>query len=252
MSVILNENEWAANMINNKSLGKKPFETLRLVARYYLDKGYKPGDVRKMLDSFLVTCDPSASLSRWSDVIDAALHKAKQNLAVAIDHIDITEPEMNRILAIESKQGQRLAFTLLCLAKYWLIVTPRADGWVNSKDSEIMSMANIKTSIKRQSAIYHTLNNLGLIQFSKRVDNTNVKVCFIEPGKTVLSITDFRNLGNQFNNYCGVPGYIKCSVCGIMIKKTGRQQKYCKSCATEMQIMCIAKHAKAKREEKTA
>lgn len=252
MSVILNENEWALNMIKTRSLGKKPFETMRLVARRYLDAGYKPNEVRRMLDGFLLSCDPTASLPRWSNVIDAALNKAKQNHAVMIDHIDITEPEMRKIKSIESKQAQRLAFTLLCLAKYWMLVNPRADGWVNSKDSEIMSMANIKTSIRRQSAIYHQLNNLELIQFSQRVDNTNVRVCFIEPGISVLEISDFRNLGNQFNNYCGVSEYIKCSVCGLMVKKTGRQQKYCKACAAEVQLQCIAKHAKARREVKTA
>ena len=250
--IILNENEYAAKMVNECSLGKKPFETMRLVARYYLDSGHKPAEVRKMLDTFLLSCDPSTSLPKWSDMIDAALSKARQNLAVKIESINITEPEIQRILNIESKQAQRLAFTLLCLAKYWIAVTPKADGWVNSRDSEIMAMANIKTSIKRQSAIYHLLNSIGYIQFSKRVDNTNVKVCFFEEGKVALSITDFRNLGNQFNNYCGEPGYIKCQVCGLMIKKTGRQQKYCKACAAEMQLKCIAMHAKARREIKTA
>ena len=35
MSIVLKENDWAEKMIQSKSLGKKPSETLRRVARYY-------------------------------------------------------------------------------------------------------------------------------------------------------------------------------------------------------------------------
>ena len=37
MSVVLRENDWAASMIQANSLGKKPSETLRRVARFYMD-----------------------------------------------------------------------------------------------------------------------------------------------------------------------------------------------------------------------
>ncbi len=40
MNIILKENEWAEKMIQDRSLGKKPYQTLYRVARYYLDSGY--------------------------------------------------------------------------------------------------------------------------------------------------------------------------------------------------------------------
>ena len=73
-----------------------------------------------------------------------------------------------------------------------------------------MRMANINTSIKRQSLMYYNLNAAGLIQFSKKVDNTNVKVCFMAPGDVVMSITDFRNLGYQYLKY-------HCPACAIEV-----------------------------------
>ena len=202
MTIVLNEREWAEEMITSRSLGKKPFETMCRVARYYLDNGMQKREVRRILDTFLLQCDPSASLPKWSGVLDAALARAMKYQSIHIDSIDITRPEMERINTITGKQARRLAFTLLCLAKYWDIVTGKSDGWVNSKDSDIMRMANINTSIKRQSLMYHNLNEAGMIQFSKRVDNTNVRVCFMEPGEIVLRITDFRNLGYQYMMYC--------------------------------------------------
>lgn len=234
MSIVLKEHEWAENMIRSKSLGKKPSETLSRVARYYIDKGYNKKDTRNFLDTFLIQCEPTSSLPKWSDALDYALSRALRYEAVDIEGIDITKPEMDKIDALEGKQIKRLAFTLLCLAKYWKIILPLGDYWVNNKDNEIMAMANINTSIKRQGAMYWSLRECGMIQFSKKVDNTNVRVCFVEDGETVIRITDFRNLGYQYLKYHGEP-YFECENCGLTTKinepNRGRRQKYCRDCA---------------------
>ena len=141
--------------------------------------------------------------------------------------------------ALNGKQTRRLAFTLLCLAKYWNAVSKKPDGWVNSSDSDVMRMANINTSIKRQSLMFHNLNESGMIQFSRKVDNTNVRVCFMEDGETALHITDFRNLGYQYLKYHGA-NYFVCENCGITTKEvnhtTGRKQKYCSECAVQVAV----------------
>ena len=219
MSIVLRENDWAAMMVKGCTLGKKPSETLRRVARYYMDTcGTSPEVTRKKLDLFLLQCDPTASIPKWSAALDY---------------------EMKRIDSLEIKQHRRLAFTLLCLSKYWGMVTGKHDGWVNSKDNEIMAMANIRTSIKRQSAMYGTLNELGMIQFSRKVDNTNVRVCFAEDGKEVMRITDLRNLGYQYLMYHGEP-YFTCPNCGITTKVANggnkRNQKYCQECASILRM----------------
>ena len=239
MTIVLNEHEWAEEMITSRSLGKKPYETLCRVARYYLDNGIPKKEVRRMLDTFLIQCDPTASLPRWANSLDAALAHALKYEAIEMDGVDITKPEMERIDALQGKQTRRLAFTLLCLAKYWNAVSKKTDGWVNSKDSEIMRMANINTSIKRQSLMFHSLNECGMIQFSKKVDNTNVRVCFIEDGETVLHISDFRNLGYQYLKYHGGE-YFTCENCGVVDKvaksERGRPKKYCRECAAQIAV----------------
>lgn len=220
-------------------LGSKPTETLTRVARYYIEEGYKPSVVRKKLDGFILQCDPCASLVRWSDRADNALRYATKRKSISIDYLVITKPELDKIDALHSKQLKRLAFTLLCLAKYSHAVNPENDFWVNNKDSEIMSMANISTSLKRQAALYSTLRDLGLIEFSRMVDNTSVRVCFVEDGEDVLHITDLRNLGHQYLMYCGEP-YFVCQCCGITTKYSNltnrRNQKYCKECAAKIHI----------------
>ncbi len=237
MNIVLREHEWAENMIGERSLGKKPSETLRRVARYYLDEGYGKRKTRHMLDSFLLQCDPTVSLAKWSDALDFAASRAAKYSAIQIDEICISKPEMDAINALKGKTVRKLAFTLLCLAKYWNVVIPNGDSWVNNKESDIMSLANISASTRQQAAMYRTLRDSGMIRFSKKIDNTNVRVCFIKDGKTALKVTDFRNLGYQYLKHCGEP-FIVCQYCGITTKISspdkGKKQKYCKSCAAEV------------------
>ena len=239
MTVVLRENDWAEQMIASHSLGKKPSETLRRVARYYMDKGYATKDVRTQLSSFLLRCDSDASIPKWQDMLDYAISRASKYRSINIDSISISDAEMKRIDTLDGKQIRRLAFTLLCLAKYWEVIIPGGGFWVNNKDNEIMALANINTSIKRQSAMYWSLREAGMIQFSRRVDNTNVKVLFVEDGETVLHITDFRNLGYQYLMFHGEP-YYECSCCGITAKISNpgnnRKPKYCAECANKIHI----------------
>ena len=238
--------QWAENMIRTKSLGKKPSETLRRVARYYIDKGYDRKSTRDYLDTFLIQCEPTASLPKWSDALDYAMSRSLKYKAIDIDHIDITKPEMDKIDALDGKQIRRLAFTLLCLSKYWMAVMPNGSYWVNNKDNEIMAMANINTSIKRQCEMYRNLHDCGMIRFSKKVDNTNVQVCFAEDGDVAMSVTDFRNLGYQYMFQKYSKDFIVCQNCGIVVRKNTIKpagykqqsggQKYCKSCASEIAL----------------
>lgn len=236
--IVLNENMWAKEMIDAKSMGKKPFETIVRVARYYIDSGYKKIEVRKKLDAFLLSCDPYASLCKWSDTLDSAIKKATKYEAINIEHIDITQPELDRILTLKSIMAKRLAFTLLVLSKYWRIARG-IDNWVNNEDSEIMKMANIKTSIKTQSDLYRQLRDAGLIEFSRRIDNTNVHVLFEEEGEVVMSITDLRNLGFQYLAFYNKKDFYICQNCGVICKKQkqrGRNPKYCSDCAVKIHL----------------
>ena len=253
MSIVLNEHYYAEQAIQTRSLGKKPSETLSRVARYYIDScdSANKKTIRSKLDLFLLQCDSTASIPKWSKMLDFATDWAFKHEAIQIDSIIITKPEMDKIDSLDGKQIRRLAFVLLCLSKYWNIVNSQNDNWVNSKDNEIMAFANINTSIRRQCAMYATLRDTGLIQFSKKVDNTNVRVCFAEDGDVAMTITDLRNLGYQYLKYHGEP-YFECTNCGITVKidepARGRKQKYCKACAVEMKtkqnVKAVMRHRK--------
>lgn len=236
MNIVLDEREWTETAIKNRQIGSSPMDTLRHVAQYYYECGYKKKDIREKLDDFLIQCDPSVVLVKWSDSLDKLTKAVGRYPLIKVDSVDVTETELNTIAKIEGVQMRRLAFTLLCIAKYWDIARMDNNHWTNSKDRDIMKMANINTSIRRQSKMLHDLRELGLIKFSKRVDNLNIQIQYIDTvGDAVLHIVDFRNLGNQYLLYFGEP-YFQCEQCGVTIKKKKNVHRYCVECASEMHV----------------
>lgn len=242
MVIVLNEYEWAEKMLNSHDLGKKPMETLARISKYYYANHYTKREIRKKLNAFLLQCDPNISLLQWSNVIDRVIKSVNKYPLIELDGVSITKDELEVIETLEGRQLKRLAFTLLCVAKYWDEVSPKNRHWVNTSDKDIIQMANINTSIKRQSMLFGQLHNAGLIQFSKKIDNLNVRVMFIKEGEPAMYIQDFRNLGYQYLKYYGEP-YFECENCGIVTRiqdpAKGRKQKYCPSCALEVQTKQI-------------
>lgn len=247
MDIILNEHEWAEEALLSHSIGRKPYEALTRIARYYFDTGATKPEVRSLLEDFIIQCDPRASIPKWSKTIDYAINSASKRDTINIEAIHITKSEIEKINSLGSKPLQRIAFALLCLSKYWDIVNKSPDHWVNNKDAEVMKMANVGASIRRQSAMYRELRDAGLIQFSKRIDNTNVRVTFVDDdSESVIDVSDFRNLGYQYLMYFGGP-FVVCQSCGIVIRKNstskmvmdgrpspGVARKYCPECLAQM------------------
>lgn len=234
MSVILNEYSWAEDMIASAQLGDKPIKTLSIVAEYYYENGFSKRDIRKMTTEFYVACTSSPLPFYIADALDSIIKRLGRRPLVQIDGVNISSTELDIILKLQGRQLQRLAFTLLCLAKYHYERNPVTDHWVTTSDKDILKMANIKTSVKRQSKLFGDLQRAGLIKFSQKIDSLNVQVLFCDDYDCKIEIDDFRNLGYQFLKYVGEP-YFECESCGIVEKITspqkGRKQKYCKACA---------------------
>lgn len=237
MNIILNEREWARSAIAARQLGARPAETIGRIARYYHQcEGFRRAEVRAKLEDFILQCDPDAILVKWSDVIERSLRQAGKYPIIDVDKVDITQVELDRIAALDGKQLQRLAFTMLCVAKYWNAVRENNNGWVNVSDKDIMNMANLKPPVKRQGQMFRALRDADLIRFSRRVDNLNTQVRFIDDSSpAVIHITDFRSLGNQYLMYCGEP-YFQCVQCGLVVKRKRNVHRYCPDCAAEMYI----------------
>lgn len=233
-NIVLNEKADAEYALANLSLGNKPIETLSRVARYYYGEGYKKSEISELLESFMLKCDPTVNIVKWQGTIDRIAKSSDKFKLIDIPGIFVTRSEMLAIKQLDGKLLQRLLFTMLCLAKYGNAVNSANNNWVNKKDKDIFGLANIAVTTKRQSLMINDLWSLGLIGYSRVVDNININVKIVDDDSPVeLFIEDFRNLGNQYMRYCGEK-YIECQCCGKVVKEGHSKQRYCHECAVEI------------------
>lgn len=233
--IILDERTWAENAIRDLSLGDKPVETIGRVAKYYFSEGYSKRDISKMLEDFLIKCDPTASVAKWQGIIESVSRSADRYPLIDIAGVSITKREMEMISRLKTKMQKKLMFTLLCIAKYGNTINAKNNNWVNCSTRDIFIMANIKTTTVRQSLLINDLWQLEYIGYSNVIDNVNLNVRIIssEDSEEALFISDFRNLGNQYLNYVG-GGYMHCENCGAVAKIHNNKQRYCTECSGDM------------------
>jgi hypothetical protein len=237
MSVILNQTKYAINALEKHDLGDKPSETIGMIVKYLKlqttvddktkkERLYNNREIRDRLKDYLKLSDPNYNDVKWVDLINNCIKYSKKYPLKDIDAIYITANELNTIKEIGRKSLEKLAFTLLCLAKYTNARSGKNSNWVNFDDKEIFKMANIQEDIETQQLLYYDLRNIGLLKYSKDVESLSVNVLYVDNTDEIkLEITDFKNLGYQYLLWKGEK-FIKCEACGELIRQNGNKQKY--------------------------
>lgn len=240
--IILNEAKWVEERLQKQDVVGGLTNTLSRIARYYYSKGEKKQVIKKKLGEYLVASTPNVVLVKWGDYIDRIVRNCDRYPIIEVDGIRITKKEMAVVEGINDIQPRRLAVTLLSIAKFYNSVNKDNNGWVKTKDKEIMRMANINTSVVRQSLMFQSMRDNGLIRYSKPVDSLSVQVLFIDdetdvsaPENVAMTIQSFGNVGNQYMMYLG-HSYFVCQECGLVVKRKSNNQKYCKECAQAVHL----------------
>lgn len=233
MRLYLNEEQAAMDILSNKDLGYNHFQSLCLLAKHYLyTENMNAVQIEKELIDFI---DKKTKIkyipSKWNISISRAIAKAKKQPQVMIENVIITKSEMNKIQQLDTVHLQRVAFTLLCLAKYHNQVFDKNNNWTNCSLVELFKLSNVsnKKYYERLDLI-RTLYQKGYIKYSQKNTNTNICVDFIDNNSdSEVFITDMRELGKQYMQYCG-DRYIKCESCGKLFRPKTNNSKFCKDC----------------------
>lgn len=229
MKLLLNEVLEAEQIISGDKLSVKPFEALSLLARYYRQiKELSPKETREHLNSWLGGQLGTHS-DDWSEFIEKVVANGKKYPLLQIEKISITKSEMNKIQSLKKKNQQKLAFVLLVYAKYGNAKSSKNNSWVLTQQYKVFQAARVVGDSRWTSM--KELRDAGLIEFAHKVDNINVRVLFIDDKSGIeLEITDLRELGYQYLRYIG-EDFIECQECGVLVRKTCINKKYCKDCA---------------------
>lgn len=233
--IVINEKEYAEECLNHGTMPCSLETTIYILARYYRTCfEYKPKKLKSVLSDFLRTRCQSydSDVLYWDGIVDKAVSKALKKELCVVDGVRITKEEINRIEAIGDTSTEKLAFTLLCLAKFRNTVNPNNNNWVNYDFKEIFSIARVSCNVSKRGLYLNKLHEIGMVSFAKKVDNLSIQVNYIcDDGDFALFVSDFRELGYEYLKYQG-ENYVRCGECRILIKgnKNGTR-RYCKDCA---------------------
>ena len=201
MEIILNEREYAERCIKERYVDEKPFRTLSILAKYYFYvHGFKRKKITELLTEFMENSYTrySANKASWDESIDKIAKGAGKYTLYEIDGIWITQAELNKIGSIGDQSLEKLAFTLLCLAKLSNTKNPNNTGWVNNEAKEIYELARVSCSVNQRYINLNKLGMLGLLEFPNKIDNLSVRVTFIDNNSDkVFMVSDFRELGYE-------------------------------------------------------
>ena len=125
---------------------------------------------------------------------------------------------------------------MLCYAKLYNKISDKNNGWVNTDIKEIFRVARVSVRYRNDKFLYlNDLETSGLISFSNKNDNLNLRVTFIDDdSERVLKVDDFRELGYEYLNYIGDGNFIRCSECKKLVRKKSKHDystKYCNECS---------------------
>ena len=246
--IVLNEKEYAEECLQKKSIIYNPFYTLSILAKYYYHCfGYRKAKITELLTDFMDKYYPSYDCNKamWNESIEKISKNAGKYTLFEIDGVWITEDEIKTITNINNDVLERLAFTLLCLAKLGNIKKEKNNGWVNNDAKEVFSLARISCSVANRYERLGELHRLSLLEFSRRIDNLGCRVTYInDNSEKKLFISDFRELGYEYRKYKG-ENFIRCHECGILIRNNKAGTKnYCSNCRGYTQkkyktIVCV-------------
>lgn len=237
MPVVLNEAKQAEHIIAKGEVGNKPTSTLFLLGKYYrVKENIDKDQTFNKLNEFMENNYKNYNSALWEDIIEDISKKANKYSLREIDSITITQEELDKISEIDNLKYQKLLFTMLCYAKLYNLISENNNGWINADIKEIFKVARVSVKYRNDKFLYlNDLERIGLISFSSKNDNLNIRVNFVNMnGNPVFNIDDFRELGYEYLNYLKKGRFIKCTECNRLVKKKSKHDystKYCSECA---------------------
>ena len=206
---------------------------IALLTRYMYQEKYTQKEIYNGIEEFASKVDSDFDINNWYSFIDKCIGKAKKRDLLNIDYIPITQKELDTIKEIKNPARERLAFTLLVIAKFNNLKSETNNNWINYSMDVYFNLARVTCQVDDRPYIIYDLKELGLVEVSKKITRFNIRITFVDnESDPVLKITDMRELGYQYQNL-GPKSKIKlCKRCGkpYKVKYSKGGSPYCTDC----------------------
>ncbi|MCK9576898.1 MAG: hypothetical protein M0R51_13425 [Clostridia bacterium] len=142
-------------------------------------------------------------------------------------NIVVFQSEVDRILELKDKNLQKIAFIIICLAKWRNanFIYLNSESTIKLKD--IFNFAGIKSTGKEQNLMLYKLNSCGFTNVQLKPLLKYIIPSIITEGDIALNFEIDENMIKHWIKLA----YPHCERCGCEIIKQSNKQKYCKECA---------------------
>jgi hypothetical protein len=247
---LLNEFEYAENVVGNGINLNRMFFDIKILAKHYLKNGIKYQDLENELKTFCEKNITNFNYVLYFKQIESACRYAKNNTLFKIKPIRITDIEYNTISQVDNVVYEKLLFTMLVLSKigkqsYMHYIKDKLQNtntkkqfkftgyYVNESIYEIFKLADVKTRNKEQRfEILSALRDLGFIDVTLN-GKIIVKLVNNHSEKDKIVISKFENFILYYMQFRSEK-VIHCEKCKEIEKKRSNKTKYCKKCAKEI------------------
>ena len=244
MKFILDERQYALDLLENGTIGKSEKISIRILLKYYRSLGLTKDQAIADLFDFMATSVSHFRKSDWEDLVNhyaTSVYNSDKADLVCVKEVVITKSEWDTLLSVEDEKKQRVLYCLLVYKKVQNEMNHQYNEWFYGNLSEIFKMAKISgryATVHAQCMTIYELKEAGYLSLAKSIKSLNLKLNYIEPteGLTDESVAFVvRNFEDVLYEYYLERQIrtVRCEIChkAIKLKKNERtNRKYCRSC----------------------
>ncbi|MEW5569616.1 hypothetical protein [Rossellomorea marisflavi] len=244
------EKDYIEDILENGFVTKYVGSELKLLAKWYKDKGMDSEKIKDELQDFCKVHIKNYNKAIHYKIINSAVNYAKneKNKLIHIDSVPISKLELDTIESMDiSHDYQRVVFTMMVMNKLGKEFIRIRDGVPGSNEyyfggyknfRELVSLANITFNKKKNSEVknihdlVHLLDEKGIVEIGT---NGNIKLLFMygikSSGEFEFELSNFETIGFKYDHYHGENKIKECDECGILMKQNNNNHKKCNECA---------------------
>lgn len=229
-----------AGILEEDHIGRTIYRRARY--NYYIKNLTDKKNYNEIVD--FVTTNSTVGLTDFEiyEFVNKAISSAKKVGLKQVEHIYITESELDFIASLNDIKLEKIAFVLLALAKYHNEVSGEDNDVVYLKLSEIKKMARINMNRVDFEYFYANLYDKGVLQRNTSPVSTVQIVDFVSHNEEdaiafELKEVDYLELAYVYLSWKNDgKGYARCQKCDRLMRQgKTKPRKYCEECAKEVE-----------------
>lgn len=236
--VILKESELLDIALNNKKVKKADIPNILVVlSKYYFSLGLSKEEVYDKLNEYYKSTDigynETVSYEFITSLINRIYNSGRFNI-VDVNKAVISVDEWSKIISLNDRGAEKLAFSMLVHQKVNEIKNPKSNGWINTERSYLLMDAGFTKQTLEVKLHFHTLYKKGYIGKRNAVDATGYLINYRDinvESDTKITITNFEKIITYYDEHRNGNKYKECERCGKRFKLASKSRGiYCAKC----------------------